>query len=136
VNTARFTIEHHPDTDQCGNDMITHGIWIDPINVIAPEWVLEAASQRLCADPRHADKHLTPRVDHVIDAMKRNSLRSVVIITLDRRHLMNALDFGPIDRYIDEAAMAPHRGGAKHALLYLPTEEYALVSVERARDAS
>jgi hypothetical protein len=31
VNTCNLTIDHHPDTDQCGADMIHYAVHIEPI---------------------------------------------------------------------------------------------------------
>lgn len=78
MNTCRLTINYHPDTDQCGDDMITHAVHVEPINVTAPDWVLQDATRHMCADPRH--QHFLPDVDPAINAMTEQGFNTLVVL--------------------------------------------------------
>lgn len=83
VNTCRLTIDHHPETDQCGEDMITHAVHIEPVNVDAPQWVLDGATSHMCADPRHYDVHFLPDITHTIQVMDQQDLHTLVVLAPD-----------------------------------------------------
>src|SRR5690625_7963940 len=48
VNTCKLTIDHHPETDQCGADMIHYAVHIEPI-VDLPRWITSAATSQMYA---------------------------------------------------------------------------------------
>lgn len=83
MNTCKLTIDHHPDTDQCGEDMIHHAVHIEPVNVDLPQWINDKATRHMCADPRHNDDHFMPHVDPVIEVMTAKALDTVVVIAPD-----------------------------------------------------
>lgn len=83
MNTCRFTIDHHPDTDQCGEDMITHAVHVEPINIDAPQWVLEAATRHMCNDLVTEHEHFLPHIGPVIPVMAAKGLDTVVILAPD-----------------------------------------------------
>ena len=90
MNTCKLTIDHHPDTDQCGEDMITHAVHVEPINVDAPQWVLEGATRHMCADYVTEHQHFMPHVDPVIKLMAARGLETVVVIAPDYWDLEDA----------------------------------------------
>lgn len=83
MNTCRLTINHHPDTDQCGDDMITHSVHVEPVNVTAPQWVIEQATRHMCADPRHKAAHFLPDIDPAIRAMTEQGISTLVVLAPD-----------------------------------------------------
>lgn len=83
MNTCRMVIDHHPDTNQCGDDMITHAVHVEPINVDAPQWVLEAATRHMCADMGTEHGHFLPHLDPVIKVMGEQGFDTVVVLAPD-----------------------------------------------------
>lgn len=83
MNTCKLTINHWPETDQCGEDMITHAVHIDPVNVDLPQWVANSATRHMCADPRHNDDHFMPHVDPVVAVMGEQGFNTVVVLAPD-----------------------------------------------------
>jgi hypothetical protein len=80
VNTCRLTIEHHPETDQCQDHMVTHTVHIDPINVNAPDWILRAATKNMCADRVKEHDHFMPEVSVAVDVMTDQGIEAVVVL--------------------------------------------------------
>lgn len=93
MNTCKLTIDHHPDTDQCGEDMITHAVHVEPINVDLPQWINDAATKHMCADPRHNDDHFMPHVDPAIKVMEARGFSTVVVLAPDYWGLEDAFWF-------------------------------------------
>ena len=83
MNTCKLTIDHHPDTDQCGEDMIHHAVHIEPINVDLPRWITGAATTHMCADKVTEHEHFMPEVDPVIKVMGDKGLDTVVVLAPD-----------------------------------------------------
>lgn len=83
MNTCKLTIDHHPDTDQCGEDMIHHAVHIEPVNVDLPRWVTSAATTHMCADKVTEHEHFMPEVDPVIKVMTEQGLDTVVVLAPD-----------------------------------------------------
>ena len=83
MNTCKLTIDHHPDTDQCGEDMIHHAVHIEPVNVDLPRWVTGAATTHMCADKVTEHEHFMPEVDPVIKVMGDKGLDTVVVLAPD-----------------------------------------------------
>ena len=83
MNTCKLTIDHHPDTDQCGEDMIHHAVHIEPVNVDLPRWVTGAATTHMCADKVTEHEHFMPEVDPVIKVMTEQGLDTVVVLAPD-----------------------------------------------------
>lgn len=90
MNTCRLTIDHHPDTDQCGDLMITHAVHIEPVNVNAPQWVVDAATRHMCNDPLHNTEHFMPDVDPAVDVMTEQGFDAVVVLASDYWDLEDA----------------------------------------------
>ena len=83
MNTCKLTIDHHPLTDQCGEDMIHHAVHIEPVNVDLPRWVTGAATTHMCADKVTEHEHFMPEVDPVIKVMTEQGLDTVVVLAPD-----------------------------------------------------
>lgn len=83
MNTCKLTIDHHPLTDQCGEDMIHHAVHIEPINVDLPRWITGAATTHMCADKVTEHEHFMPEVDPVIKVMTEQGLDTVVVLAPD-----------------------------------------------------
>lgn len=83
MNTCKLTIDHHPLTDQCGEDMIHHAVHIEPVNVDLPRWVTSAATTHMCADKVTEHEHFMPEVDPVIKVMTEQGLDTVVVLAPD-----------------------------------------------------
>lgn len=90
MNTCKLTIDHHPDTDQCGEDMIHHAVHVEPVNVDAPGWVIQKATRHMCADRVKEHGHFMPHVDPVIKAMADKGLDTVVVLAPDYWDLEDA----------------------------------------------
>lgn len=83
MNTCKLTIEHHPDPEQCGEDMIHHAVHVEPINVDAPQWILESATRHMCADYVTEHQHFMPHITPAIETMDAKGLRTAVILAPD-----------------------------------------------------
>lgn len=81
TNTCRLTIDHHPEGDQCGEDMITHAVHIEPVNVDAPQWILTEATRHMCPDPKH--EHFLPDIGSTIALMGQRDLYTLVVLAPD-----------------------------------------------------
>lgn len=82
VNTCKLTIDHHPDTDQCGEDMIHYAVHIEPI-VDLPRWITSAATSHMCADKVTEHGHFMPLVDPITKIMADRGLDTVVVLAPD-----------------------------------------------------
>ena len=85
MNTCKLTINHHPDTDQCGEHMIHYAVHIEPINLDLPRWVTNAATSHMCADKatEHGHHMNMPYVAPVIEVMAEQGLDTVVVLAPD-----------------------------------------------------
>jgi hypothetical protein len=120
VNTCRFTIDHHPDTDQCGEDMITHAVHVEPINVTAPQWVLEGATRHMCADMVTEHGHFLPSIDPTIKVMAAKGLDTLVVLAPDYWDIDDAFETRGHSRVADRISKL-------HRALYRPVGHTAVV---------
>lgn len=120
MNTAKLTIDHHPDTDQCGEHMIHHAVHVEPINVDAPQWVLEGATSHMCADKVTEHEHFMPEVDPVIEVMTAKDLDTVVVLAPDYWDIEEA-------SWIDEQSPLAELLSGIHRALYRPEGHTAVV---------
>lgn len=121
MNTCKLTIDHHPDTDQCGEDMITHAVHIEPINVDLPQWIADAATRHMCADLATEHGHFMPHVDPVIKLMTAKGLDTVVVLAPDYWDLEDAFGTGGRIRIAE-------RLGELHRKLYRPEGHTAVLA--------
>lgn len=105
MNTCRLTINHHPDTDQCGGLTITHAVHVEPINIDAPDWVTAAATRHMCTDHKHRTKHNLPDFLAVRLAMDLVGLNTVVVLAREPHHIDEAIylrDFSKLAHLIKQ----------------------------------
>lgn len=91
MNTCRLTINHHPDADQCGDLLITHAVHVEPVNVDAPQWVIEASTRHMCTHHKHRTKHNLPDFLAVLLAMDLVGLDTVVVLAREAHHIDEAI---------------------------------------------
>lgn len=83
MNTCKLTIDHHPNTDQCGEHMIRYAVHVEPINLDLPRWVTNAATSHMCADKVTEHQHFMPHVDPITKLMADEGLDTVVVLAPD-----------------------------------------------------
>lgn len=91
MNTCRFTINYHPETDQCQDHMVNHTVHIDPINVDLPRWIARAATKNMCADRNSEHDHWLPDMRPVTDAMTKQGINVVIVLGDERQSIEREL---------------------------------------------
>lgn len=136
MNTCRFTIDYHALSDQCGDDMITHAIHVEPINITAPQWVIEQATRHMCADKATEHGHFLPDIDPAIQAMAGKGLTTLVVLAPDYWDIEDAFwsnGVSPIADRIQRIADRPD--GVTALLVDLGAHMVGLTTREKAWDA-
>lgn len=107
---ARMTITHYPypDPDQCGEDLVTHAVWFEPINLPhTPQWLLDQATRMLCADPSHSSEHMLPDLTGLVAAMDRIGAGRVTVLAGDYQYIEDSVHVGTVTARIADLDPVP-----------------------------
>lgn len=137
MNTCKLTIDHHPDTDQCGEDMIHYAVHLEPVNIDLPRWITNAATSHMCADKakEHGHHMNMPYVDPVIKAMADKGLDTVVVLAPDYWDIEEASWANAHSRIANRLNQLPTLWGRPAVVVDLGEGTITAVTREQAWDA-